>query len=200
MCNWSRWWYSSQCWRDTGVVAPKTDNFVISNSYPVWVKERLDKFLQEHTRVAWYKHLKGCGDHCQSQKNSLKNFLWLISLPGVLHVDKVRVVFALLVVGERGVVADPIVSHLDSEVEKKTLNRMKKSRQNKCKILWYVRSGIYVLGFTAESESAYCLQIIVNQSTVHFSSLLRCAHSVLCAFYRYKHQIWFFYEISKVLL
>ena len=54
-----------------------------------------------------------------NKKNSLKNFLWLISLPGVLHVDKVRVVFAFLVVGERGVVADPIVSHLDSEGEKK---------------------------------------------------------------------------------
>ena len=54
------------------------------------------------------------------KKNSLKNFLWLISLPSVLHVDEVRVVFALLVVGERGVVTDPIVSHLDSEVEKRT--------------------------------------------------------------------------------
>ena len=65
------------------------------------------------------------------KKNSLKNFLWLISLPGVLHVDEVGVVFALLVVGERGVVADPIVSHLDSEVEK----RQEKNPQNKCKIL-----------------------------------------------------------------
>ena len=52
------------------------------------------------------------------QKNSLKNFLWLISLPGVVHVDEVRVVFALLVVGERGVVTDPIVSHLDLGVGK----------------------------------------------------------------------------------
>ena len=64
------------------------------------------------------------------KKNSLKNFLWLISLSGVLHVDEVRVVFAFLVVGERGVVADPIVSHLDSEVEKG-----RKKSQNKCKIL-----------------------------------------------------------------
>ena len=57
-----------------------------------------------------------------------------------------------------------------------------------------------MLRFTAESESAYCLQRIVNQSTVHFSSLLRGAPSVLCAFFRYRHQIWFFKEISKVLL
>ena len=127
--------------------------------------------------------LKGCSDHCQSKKNSLKNFLWLISLPSVLHVDEVRVVFALLVVGERGVVADPIVSHLDSEVEK---GRKKLSEQVQNIVISDVRSGIYVSRFTAESESAYCLQRIVNQSTVHFSSLLRGALSVLCAFYRYK--------------
>ena len=134
MCNSSRCWYSCQFWWDTGVVASKTDNFVISNScrYHVWAEERFDKFLQEQIRGAWYEHLKGCGDHCQSQKNSLKNFLWLISLPGVLHVDKVRVVFALLVVGERGVVADPIVSHLDSEGEK----RQEKNPSKQNIVIW----------------------------------------------------------------
>ena len=67
------------------------------------------------------------------KKNSLKNFLWLISLPSVLHVDEVRVVFAFLVVGERGVVADPIVSHLDSEVEKRQEKTLRTSAKY-CKI------------------------------------------------------------------
>ena len=44
-----------------------------------------------------------------------------------------------------------------------------------------------MLRFTSESESAYCLQRIVNHSTIHSNSLWRGALSVLCAFYRYKH-------------
>ena len=77
------------------------------------------------------------------KKNSLKNFLWLISLSGVLHVDEVRVVFAFLVVGERGVVADPIVSHLDSEVEKRT-EKLSEQVQNIVRFKeWHLRVKIH---------------------------------------------------------
>ena len=45
-------------------------------------------------------------------RDLLEDFLRLIRLSSILHVDKVRIVFALFVVGERRVVADPIVPNL----------------------------------------------------------------------------------------
>ena len=46
-------------------------------------------------------------------KDLLEDFLRLIRLSGVLHVNKVRIVFAFLVIRERRVVADPIVTNLE---------------------------------------------------------------------------------------
>ena len=46
-------------------------------------------------------------------KDLLEDFLRLIRLSGVLHVNKVRIVFALFVIRERRVVADPIVTNLE---------------------------------------------------------------------------------------
>ena len=46
-------------------------------------------------------------------KDLLEDFLRLIRLSGVLHVNKVRIVFALFVIRERRVVADPIVANLE---------------------------------------------------------------------------------------
>merc|ERR1719397_1026506 len=48
----------------------------------------------------------------QAQQQALvEDFLRLIRLSGVLHVNKVRIVFALLVIRERRVVANPIVTN-----------------------------------------------------------------------------------------
>ena len=44
----------------------------------------------------------------------LEDFLRLIRLSGILHVNKVGIVFALFVIGERRVVADPIVPNLEA--------------------------------------------------------------------------------------
>ena len=44
----------------------------------------------------------------------LEDFLRLIRLSGVLHVNKVGIVFALFVISERRVVADPIVPNLEA--------------------------------------------------------------------------------------
>ena len=48
----------------------------------------------------------------EKKEDLLENFLRLVRLSGVLHVDKVGIVFALLLIRERRVVADPIVPHL----------------------------------------------------------------------------------------
>ena len=44
----------------------------------------------------------------------LEDFLRLICLSGVLHVNKVGIVFALFIISERRVVADPIVPNLEA--------------------------------------------------------------------------------------
>ena len=46
-------------------------------------------------------------------KNLLEHFLRLICFSGVLHVNKVRIVFALFLIGERRVIADAIVANLE---------------------------------------------------------------------------------------
>ena len=46
-------------------------------------------------------------------KDLLEHFLRLIRLSGVLHVNKVRIVFALFLIGERRVIADAIVANLE---------------------------------------------------------------------------------------
>ena len=46
------------------------------------------------------------------KRDLLEDFLRLVRLSRVLHVDKVRVVFALFLIRERRVVADPIVPNL----------------------------------------------------------------------------------------
>ena len=48
----------------------------------------------------------------EQKSNLLEDFLRLVCLSGVLHVDKVRIVFALFLIRERRVVADPIVPNL----------------------------------------------------------------------------------------
>ena len=48
----------------------------------------------------------------EKKEDLLENFLRLVRLSGVLHVDKVGIVFALLLIRERRVVADPIVPNL----------------------------------------------------------------------------------------
>ena len=48
----------------------------------------------------------------EKKEDLLENFLRLVRLSGVLHVDKVGIVFALFLIRERRVVADPIVPNL----------------------------------------------------------------------------------------
>ena len=46
-------------------------------------------------------------------KDLLEHFLRLIRLSGVLHINKVRIVLALFLIGERRVIADAIVANLE---------------------------------------------------------------------------------------